>query len=198
MNTTTTTTALRKSDTEARIKRLQSLVIGSSESLMEAGRIVVELIGSGIPQDELATRSGFPRGLIDGLIKVGSAIMLPELLVQSSLWASRLKRAPISIQRLVMDKGVDLLLDDGQTLRAHPKDMTPAQVQQVFDGSQIRSLGGQRAFLESKSQETKKKQTLEAIPRESEFTAVMSRMERRIQGKELATARYFWKAALNG
>ncbi len=176
---------------QSKIDRLRELVLSAADSLVEAGEIAVQILAEGTTEAELSEKTGLPPSMVSGLVRIGSGLMLPELLLESSLWACRLRGAPLSIQRLVMAQGVEMLIASGESLKVHPKDMTPDQVRQVFDGPQIRSLAAQRAWLEAK--ETAKPKALPPIPKESQFNALVA--GRNMSSREIKVARQFWAAA---
>ncbi len=176
-----------------KIDQLRSLVMSAADSLIQAGELAVEIIAEGTTEEALASASGLTPSMVSGLVRIGSGLMMPELLLESSLWASRLRGAPISIQRLVMAQGVELLLGNGETLKAHPRDLTTDQVKQVFEYSQIRSLGAQRVWLESQS-ELSVSRKFPPIPREADFNQRIA--GKKMSAKDIRIARQFWAAAL--
>lgn len=178
--------------TQAKIDQLRGLVLSAADSLVEAGEIAVQILAEGTTETELAEKSGLPPSMVSGLVRIGSGLMMPELLLEQELWACRLRGAPLSMQRLVMAQGVEMLIASGESLKVHPKDMTSEQVKQVFDGSLIRSLAAQRAWLESR--EAVKPRALPPIPKESQFNSLVA--GRNMTGREIKVARQFWAAAL--
>jgi len=81
------------------------------------------------------------------LESVGNGTMDPRLLSASSRGAQSLRRLPAPQQTEYLNSGVDVLLSGGDSLRVAIDHLQPSQVQQVFSGSRVRTLGEQRAFL---------------------------------------------------
>ncbi len=174
------------------IVKLRELVLSAADSLVEAGEIAVQILSLGMSEADLAAKTGLPPSMVAGLIRIGSSQMLPELLLESSLWACRLRGAPISMQRLIMAQGVEMLIANGEVLKCHPKNMSPDQVRQVFDGSSIRSPEAQRAWLEAR--QTLPPKALPPIAKEAQFNALVAR--RKLNAREMKLARQVWEAAL--
>ena len=69
-------------------------------------------------------------------------------------------RLPYSLQGSAIEEGVDLLIDESDSLKVKAENLTFDQVKQVFDGSNVRSLAAQKAYLE----DLRIKASLNAIP----------------------------------
>jgi len=133
------------------IDQLKTLLSSASRNLMEAGKLTVSIINKGVSQEELIERSGLPKTLISSLVKIGENRMLPELLMETSLWAYRLRDAPITIQQQVISKGVDFVNPDTlETVKVDPKTLTYKEVIQVFDGNNLRTPIDQKKYLNSR------------------------------------------------
>jgi hypothetical protein len=78
------------------------------------------------------------------LESVGNGTMDPRLLSASSRGAQSLRRLPAPQQTEYLNSGVDVLLPGGDSLRVAIDHLQPSQVQQVFAGSHVRTLGEQR------------------------------------------------------
>ena len=63
--------------------------------------------------------------------------------------AQRLRKLPYSEQRSALDTGVELLLNEDDTMLVQVENLTPFQARQAFDGDHIRTLPEQRAWLET-------------------------------------------------
>lgn len=96
---------------------------------------------------------------------VGRKWMHPRLLlggVSDKRKASIIKRLPYSYQeRIFNHERFKLLTVKGDTLSVDPMECTSEQAEQLFSDSGYRSLGEQRAFIES-LQKAKKEEVLEA------------------------------------
>jgi len=100
---------------------------------------------------------------------VGRKWMHPRLLlggVHDFKKSRIIKRLPYSTQEQIFEhKRFKLLTSTGDTLSADVLECTPEQCEQLFNGDSIRSLGEQRAYIESKaSSEPLAKSEIEVMP----------------------------------
>jgi hypothetical protein len=99
---------------------------------------------------------------------VGRKWMHPRLLmggVADRKKASVIKRLPYSMQdRVFKRERFQLLTDSGDTLRVDLMEATPEQAEQICNGSAIRNLGEQKAWLEARAAQTSTKQDAEVLP----------------------------------
>jgi len=81
----------------------------------------------------------------------------PRLFYDFSVGASVLRQMPLSIQKDVIDSGVNVTIGDGEHLIVQHQNLTREQAYQVFDARNkcLRSEGGQRAYLERSKQAKK-------------------------------------------
>lgn len=85
--------------------------------------------------------------------RIGERSLLPELAENCSAGAAALRRLPVADQRRWLNEPIPVFLQhEGQsdTLLVALDDLTYEQARQVFDKDHVRSLGAQRAWLESR------------------------------------------------
>lgn len=83
------------------------------------------------------------------LERLGSGNLDARLLMTSSCGAAALRRIPGPMQTAAIDKGVEVLIANGETLIVQIDNLTPAQARQVFSNDHIRDIAAQRAWLET-------------------------------------------------
>lgn len=88
-----------------------------------------------------------------GFEAVGRKWMHPKLLLGGGgAYSAKIKRLPYSAQEAIFDgQRFDLLTKDGDTLKVDLRECTPDQVEQLIDGSTVRTLAAQRAWLEARA-----------------------------------------------
>jgi hypothetical protein len=88
-----------------------------------------------------------------GFEAVGRKWMHPRLLMGGGgRYSNKIKRLPYSTQERIFEGGrFDLLTSGGDTLKIDIREATPAQVEQLLDGSHVRTPSEQRAYIESQS-----------------------------------------------
>lgn len=84
-----------------------------------------------------------------GFEAVGRGVLVPQLLWAEGPGPRALTKLPMSTQTRLLNEPVELLTVDGDTLMVDVKAMSAAQARQVFASSHVRSLGEQRAWLET-------------------------------------------------
>lgn len=139
---------------DPRVARFAECVGGAVEMLEEAGRIYVELLETNpnAKRDIAAAVPGIDQRSLDVFEKIGRKQLFYRLQLSACPGVKALARCPYSDQVLFWEKPVDLLIvKDGkpEELKVHVTAMTPEQVKQVFDRGHIRTIGEQRAWLES-------------------------------------------------
>lgn len=80
---------------------------------------------------------------------LGNGSLDGRLLTASSAGAAALRRLPAPLQTAALDNGVELLINNGDTLRVQIDNLTPEQARQVFAGDHIRDIPAQRAWVET-------------------------------------------------
>ena len=84
---------------------------------------------------------------------IGRKWMHPRLLMGGGgRYAAKIKRLPYSVQeRIFAGERFDLVCQGGDTLKVDIRETTPEQVDQIIDGTHLRTPSEQRAYLESRS-----------------------------------------------
>lgn len=82
--------------------------------------------------------------------KIGRGQMHENLLLIGGRVQTMMKTLPYSEQVEALDNGIEVLLHDGTTMRIMPESLTQSQISQVFENGNIRTVEGQRAWMESR------------------------------------------------
>jgi hypothetical protein len=135
-----------------------SLVNSGIEAWSKAGELVVKLIDEhGLSVAGIAQASSYLTDEIVGRFEqLGRKQIIPNLLISDFPASKHLFRLPYSEQKRLIDGQVELLVvtEKGtETLMVDTENLTPAQCKQVFDRTAVRSIGAQRAYMESKREE---------------------------------------------
>ena len=125
------------------------------ESIVAAATVYVEAIEDD-PRLKDKFRDEFadtiPPSAWSGFEAVGKKWMHPKLLMGGGgQFSSKIKRLPYSDQeRIFSGARFDMLTADGDTLKVDLRNITREQGDQMFDGSHVRTLAEQKAYLESR------------------------------------------------
>ena len=154
MNTNTlTVTTIHQEIAEA--------IANGVNSWIHAGELIKSAIDEhGENSKSIAEAINIPVRVIGQLEKIGRKLIRPDLLLAGYPAAPCLMRLPYSLQGSAIEEGVDLLIDESDSLKVKAENLTFDQVKQVFDGSNVRSLAAQKAYLE----DLRIKASLNAIP----------------------------------
>jgi hypothetical protein len=136
---------------EEGITRFGELIRQSIAAMTEACQLYVADIDAD-PTAADAYRAAYPdipAASWVGFESLGRGAVIPQLLWSRGPGPRALARLPISEQRRYIDSPAKLLTVDGDTLLVATKDMNTKQVRQVFASDHVRTLGEQRAWLES-------------------------------------------------
>lgn len=122
-----------------------------------AGREIVNLIDiNRMSLEEIAEKANcdfITPNVLAQFERIGRGQVMPKLLVMDFPASRHLQRMPLSEQQRLIDGTVQLLVirDNGtDALMVNTKDLTKDQCKQVFSKDGVRSLGGQRAFIEDR------------------------------------------------
>ena len=155
MNETTAMTT-----TEA-ISEFRKAFESGINSIVTAANIYVAAIDENprnADQFRLAFADSIPSSAWSGFEAVGRKWMHPKLLmgpISNGKKSTMIKRLPYSMQVRVFDRErFDLLCANGDKLQIDIMEATPEQAEQIFDGSAIRSLSAQKAYIEARSKVT--------------------------------------------
>lgn len=125
------------------------------EGIVSAAKIYVEAIDDN-PKNADLFRDEFvdwiPEGAWAGWEAVGRKWMHPKLLMGGGgRFSNKIKRLPYSTQERIFDgEKFPLMTATGDTLNVDIRNITTEQAEQLFDGSHIRSLPQQKAYMESR------------------------------------------------
>lgn len=122
------------------------------DAFNEAGRILVALLDQD-PDVKEKIVAAFPQinsAMLTTFENIGRGRIDHRLAFDSGSGVRALEKCPLSVQQAAIENGVELLTATGETLRVQVQDLVKEQVSQVFDSGKIRSLGAQRAWLESR------------------------------------------------
>lgn len=172
-----TTTHMKNTNTNAlavtaSIGELKGLITAGLEAWQKAGAVVVRLLDeAGMTLEEIVAKADCDVITVDVLSsfeRIGRKQVLPKLLVSPFPAARAMQRLPMSEQQRLMDGTVELvLLRDGKVdvLQVRPEHLTRQQVKQVFERGMVRSLAGQRAWLEEQlTDKEQAKAVKQAVP----------------------------------
>jgi hypothetical protein len=99
---------------------------------------------------------------------VGRGFMHSKLLIGAGgRHSNKIAKLPMSEQKLMFDGKVDLLLQDGDTIKVDAKTLRPSDAKQLFANNHIRSLSEQKTYLESiKAEHSLKMEEYKTLPYE--------------------------------
>ncbi|MBU3720762.1 MAG: helix-turn-helix transcriptional regulator [Burkholderiaceae bacterium] len=143
---------MKKEITETIYAEIAAFVTKGIDSWLEAGKLIKDLVDDhGISQEEIAERAGLPPVVVGKLEMLGRERIMPQLLLATYPAATFLPRLDCSLQKAVLANGVDVLLENGETLRISAPNLTRLQCQQVFDRDGVRTPAAQKAWIESEA-----------------------------------------------
>jgi len=122
----------------------------ASEGFATAGRIYAEAVAAHGDVARALFNERIP-GVVPSVWRrleaVGNGSLDHRLMNAASRGAQSLRRLPAPLQAECLDRGVDVLLAGGDSLRVAVDNLQASQVRQVFAGDHVRSLSEQKAFL---------------------------------------------------
>ena len=141
-----------KHDYVAEFKKVFS---GAIEGIVKASEIYVKAIDEN-PLNKvkfIESCSDFiPTDAWAGFEAIGRRWMHPKLLMGGGgKYSKNIKKLPYSDQRQIFEGArFDMLTSSGEILKVDVRQIEPAQAEQMFDKSHIRSVAEQKAFIESR------------------------------------------------
>jgi hypothetical protein len=142
-------------------QEIAEAIVKGVNSWMHAGELIKTAIDEqGETSKSISEAINIPVRVIGQLEKIGRKLIRPDLLMAGYPAALALMRLPYSLQSSAIEDGVDLLVHEADSMKVKAENLTHDQVKQVFDGSNVRSLAGQKAYLE----DLRIKASLNAIP----------------------------------
>lgn len=141
--------------TETKLERFHAALQQGKESLAEAGTILVDLIDEdpSIKSRILDENPELTENVLETLERIGRKQLYHPLALNDSPGMTALRKCTFSDQKKHFSEPVPVLLihsrDDTGHLQIPVHSLTAKQARQVFCRGHIRSLGEQRAWLES-------------------------------------------------
>jgi hypothetical protein len=133
------------------VGELVTLIARGIECWQKAGEVVVRLIDEQHRTiEQIAESSEFlTEDIVSRFEQLGRKQLAPGLLIADYPAAKHLVKLTFAEQERLLNGSVELLLEGGDTLSVATKNLTPYQCRQVFDRKYLRTLSGQRAWIES-------------------------------------------------
>lgn len=134
------------------LDRFVELYIKGSESFVQAGEILVELVDQDPHTYDYILRK-FPKlnpTVLSKLEQMGRKTLHPQLLFNNSGGYAKLQRLPYSLQERYIDEPIPLVVhtESGtDILLVKAREMTRDQANQAFGTGRIRTEGEQKAYL---------------------------------------------------
>lgn len=133
----------------------------SAAELMAACQMVVTLLD--VHQwtpDSIAKQAKLTPVLVRNLERVGRKHMAPELIWGETVGRRALAKLPMQEQERWLAAPLEVATTTGDVLQVSVDNLTPELCRQVFDGARVRSIGEQRAWLETAQRQKKPTQAL--------------------------------------
>lgn len=147
---------LSKSRESEICEQVKLKLAGAASEMLSACALVIELIDThGWTAEEVAEKANIPPVFARNLERVGRNRLLPELIWGETPGRRRLARLPLQEQSRLMSVPLEVATSKGDVLQVGVDNLTPELCRQVFDGSRVRSLGEQRAWLEVEGRKVK-------------------------------------------
>lgn len=134
------------------LDRFIDLYIKGSESFVQAGEILVELVDQDPHTYDYILRK-FPNlnpTVLSKLEQMGRKTLHPQLLFNNSAGFAKLQRLPYSLQERYIDEPIPLVVHTEagtDVLLVKAREMTKEQANQAFGTGRIRTEGEQKAYL---------------------------------------------------
>lgn len=118
---------------------------------------------------------------------VGRGFMHSKLLIGAGgRHSNKIAKLPMSEQKLMFDGKVDLLLQDGDTIKVDAKTLRPSDAKQLFANNHIRTLSEQKTYLESiKAEHSLKMEEYKTLPYEIKGNKVFFKHNTEFTKREL-------------
>ena len=118
---------------------------------------------------------------------VGRGFMHSKLLIGAGgRHSNKIAKLPMSEQKLMFDGKVDLLLQDGDTIKVDAKTLRPSDAKQLFANNHIRSLSEQKTYIESiKAEHSLKMEEYKTLPYEIKGNKIFFKHNTELTKQEL-------------
>lgn len=147
--------------TRTKCQELSRLITEGLEAWVKAGELVVEILDEGQSLKDIETETGLSVTLLGQFEKIGRRVVHPKLVHENSCGYRALSKCSYSDQQRFLEEPVEVLCmkEDGETdiLRVNVGDLTSRQCKQVFDSGKVRDLAAQRAYIQSRVEESVEK-----------------------------------------
>lgn len=146
--------------TDTTIEQFYTLIMQGVEAWTEAGKIVSKKMDEDPDWAEMVTNKHPEIGIetVYAFYRIGKGVLHPKLLLSDKPGIRALRRLPYFEQEKYLNNPVKVLIEnkgDWESINMSIYNMTPLQSKQVFDGEEVRSEAGQRAWIESQKIRTK-------------------------------------------
>lgn len=135
------------------IKNFRTALQSATENIYSASKIYVEAIDSDPDFKETfqeAFQETIPTSAWIGFENVGRGVMHQKLLFGGGVNSQYIKKLGISDQDKILNgTSVKMLTSTGDTLMVDAREISKLQANQIFNGSAIRTITEQRAYIES-------------------------------------------------
>lgn len=147
-------------------KRITGSLSNAVESIQKAALLYCEAIDRDPSFKDYLSDScpDVSRGLWRSLEMVGRGQLDARIAAGGCPFGNKLRRLPMSEQKLALDGTVPFLTASGDTLNMRLDSMLPAQAEQVFGSGRIRSLADQKAWQEAREFEAKRSRKAQVAP----------------------------------
>lgn len=141
---------------DRRVSEIQRLIQDGIEAWFKAGVMIAELLDASkdveADRDLLSEKLKVGVEIVDRFYAIGKRYIHPPLLIMDGPGAQALLKCPFEVQYRHTTEPVEVLIQvDGkwETLKIAVRNLTSEQARQVFSSGNIRSIGAQRAYIES-------------------------------------------------
>lgn len=151
---------------KSKMQRLEALLKQTTESLVEAGRLIVEMVREDPANyDLIKSKFGLSDSVMERFQNIGLGRVSPRLALSTKATASLLEKLPLDIQNKVLDSGVSVVRSiDGGKIQSETvpfDDLSYPEAQQALG----RSIEEQAARLKEKLIVLPPKPTYETFPK---------------------------------
>jgi hypothetical protein len=152
---TTAPNAIEKTDAQwyqQTVERISQMLADISNNIQNLGTYIAEAIDHNPRARNLWLKDvpNLKPGMLDALERIGRGQLMPGLLMNSSPYAEKLRLAPASVQRQILDQGVPIVekIGDRYSTNYKPLDqLTPSDARSVFRGNRVLSIEEQNSNL---------------------------------------------------
>lgn len=139
----------------SKMERLEGLLKQATESLIDAGKLVVEMIREDPKNyDLIKEKFGFNDHVMEKMQNVGLGRMLPEFVLSSSPAAKYAERLTIEDQKKIVERGVAIVRSvEGGKISTEVVDyrkLKDAECRQVFEGKSLVTVEKQAERVKQK------------------------------------------------